>query len=235
MKLTFKKLCMAVSVMAVTLAGLTSCNSENNNEPQRQALMAFMTYDSSSLGLTTFTYQARCGAPYATLSSSQQIPTDRLTPGARVLSVFYAPGDTLPTRNATIELLQLGEVLTVKPQTCTSQDIPDWNEIPTYLMTLSLTDDYLDMISQVQSEDLSKQKFAMYIDQESLSSDCAQVYIANTAFPSYGAITSQFFTSFDITTIKASGVKKMRVHINNSNVVSHSFITFDLTTGAISY
>lgn len=233
MKLSIKHLfAVCAAAVAMTL-GLSSCNSNDNPTPSQQPLLAFMNYEYGTDYGSKFSYQKSCSSPVVSLTASQTFSIDQLPNGSRVVTIFYAPGDTLPSKDTTIELLQIARVPVITPTITEIPTNPEWGPNQINLTLLNLQPNYIDMITTINASEYSKIKYQLLVDQSTINSEVIDMYLVDaTEEIDYGQ-SVQFYASFDISQIRQPDTKVFRIHVSNATVPSASLIKIDAATGEI--
>ncbi len=234
MKSHLKKFFTAITALSLCAFSFSSCNSSSDGPGNyQQTLLDFMTYESTTGSYSTFSYQRSYNAPVVKIIANHPFTDAQIPFGSRMVVMFNAPGDTLPAKNETIDLLAAGQAFTAKPELVDMSENHSWDQNPINLQLLKLLNNYIDLIVNVNTGDLSKQEFKLYVDRASMETDCAQVYIStpNESDYSYGA--TQFYISFDINEIKKPNITKLCIHLNNTATPQYSILTYDLTNGTL--
>lgn len=206
-----------LAAVVVALLGFTSCNNDDDNTPSAMALVDFMTFESQSTSSMQFTYQRGANSPQVTLSCAQTFNTE-VEPGTRMVVMFYAPGDTLPATNTTIQLVQAQRALTAPARVVNIADSVQWNQNSLYLTSISRTGRYLNVVAGVNT-DISKQQFGFWADEATLSTDTPVVYLVNLTEGLWSYTLTPVYASFDLKPIleRATSADQVEIRVNNSN------------------
>jgi len=222
-----KRLIAYLIVAAMSMVGFTSCNDDDDPSNNRQYLMDMMTFLSTTSYSSTYSYQRGANSPEVILTANVGISSE-VQPNSRVVAVFTAPGDTLPARNEDIQIYQLAKCYESPLKTVNIADSTNWQGRGLYVTSLWRTGNYLNLVCRVQQQ-AKDQTLGLWVDSTSLNTDCAEVYLVNTATADQWMATTEFYASFDIRSLVSQpGIKKIRVHVNNTNLNNKNEFPFPL-------